>query len=176
MHRIDKALSSINIFLNNNNNNNNNSNNNNSNNIKLNAICNSLLIAFKSSMNDDLNTPKAVSVLFELIEIIEKEVSLGTIDECSANILSNTFKKMDNVFGFAYTIGKDFSEGLLTESLPQLLQLEDIPDSIKKLIENRLNFKRNKLYKQADEIRDALFKMGFDIKDNSEGSLNVYKI
>ncbi len=96
---------------------------------------------FAKAIEDDLNMPKALQVLWKLVRDENAEGKVKTI------------KKMDEVFGL------------------DLLKKEKIkiPIEIKKLIEEREKYRKEKNWKKADELRDKINKQGFLIKDTSEG-------
>lgn len=96
---------------------------------------------FQKAMDDDLNTPKALSVLWELVRDEKAEGKYQTI------------KKMDEVFGLK----------LLEKTV------QDIPVEIKKLAEERWQAKQCKEFKKSDELRDEIIKKGWNIKDKKEG-------
>ncbi len=96
---------------------------------------------FKEAMNDDLNTPKALAVLWELVRDEKAEGKYQTI------------KKMDEVFGLK-----------LFEQEKKI----DIPEKIKSLAEERLIAKKNKDFKRSDEIREKIKSLGWNIKDSKE--------
>lgn len=95
---------------------------------------------FKQAMNDDLNTPKALAVLWELVR-----------DEKAAGKYQ-TIKKMDEVFGL-----KLFEKEIL-----------DIPEEVKKLAEERWQAKKDKNFKLSDEIRKKILDMGFNVNDTKD--------
>ena len=43
------------------------------------------------------------------------------------------------------------------------------PNNIKKLVDERENARKNKNFKLADEIRDKINKLGFNISDTDKG-------
>lgn len=96
---------------------------------------------FKEAMNDDLNTPKALAVLWELVRDEKAEGKFQTI------------KKIDEVFGL-----KLFEK-----------ETVEIPSEIKSLAEERLIAKKNKDFKKSDELRGKLKSLGWNIKDLKEG-------
>lgn len=96
---------------------------------------------FKEAMNDDLNTPKALAVLWELVRDDKAEGKYQTI------------KKMDEVFGL-----KLFEKEIL-----------EIPSEIKSLANERLKAKKSKNFKKSDELRDKLKSLGWNIKDAKDG-------
>ena len=96
---------------------------------------------FEKAMNDDLNTPLALQVLWKLVRDENAEGKYQTI------------KKIDEVFGL------------------KLLEKEklEIPSEIKKLIEEREKARKEKNWKLSDDIRDKINKKGFSVDDTSEG-------
>jgi len=102
----------------------------------------SYLERFEKAMNDDLNTPEALQVLWKLVR---DEKAEGKI---------NIIKKMDEVFGL------------------DLLKKEKISISkeIQKLVDEREKARKNKNFKLADEIRNKINKLGYNISDTNEGA------
>ncbi len=96
---------------------------------------------FRESMDDDLNTPKALAVLWEIARNEKAEGKYRAI------------KKIDEVFGL-----KLFEKEIL-----------EIPAEIKSLAQERLNAKKEKDFKRSDELRDKLNSLGWNIKDTKEG-------
>jgi cysteinyl-tRNA synthetase len=96
---------------------------------------------FEEAMNDDLNTPKALQVLWKLVR---DKKALGKFD---------TIKKIDEVFEL------------------KLLEKEKtkIPEEIKKIIEERKKAREEKDWKTSDELRDKINKLGYLINDTKEG-------
>lgn len=92
---------------------------------------------FENAIEDDLNMPRALQVLWKLVR---DEKAQGKI---------KTIKKMDDVFGL------------------DLLKVEKIkiPEEIKKLVEERENARKKKDFKKADELRDKIKKKGFIVED-----------
>jgi cysteinyl-tRNA synthetase len=99
------------------------------------------LSKFENAINDDLDMPKAISVLWEMLR---DKKAVGKI---------KTIKEMDKVFGL---------DLLKKEKL-------EIPSKIKKLLAQREIEKNNKNWKKADEIRKVIKKMGFQVEDTSTG-------
>ncbi len=96
---------------------------------------------FESAMNDDLNTPNALQVLWKLVR---DENALGKY---------KTIKKIDEVFGL------------------KLLEKEKvkIPLEIKKMIKEREIARREKDWGKADELRDEIKRKGFVLEDGEKG-------
>jgi len=97
---------------------------------------------FKKAVEDDLNMPEALQVLWKMLR-----------DEKAKGKL-NTIKDMDKVLGL------------------KLLEKEKIkvPESVAKLVKDRENARKNKDWKKSDELRDKINKLGYSVADTNEGS------
>ncbi len=98
------------------------------------------LEGFTQSINDDLNSPKALAVLWELIR---DENAIGKYQ---------TIKQMDEVLGLNL-----FEKEELT-----------VPSEIRDIAEERQKTRRNKDWKKSDELREILKKKGWLVKDIKE--------
>jgi cysteinyl-tRNA synthetase len=101
---------------------------------------------FKEYIKDDLDTPRALSLLWDVI----KDENLSPADK-KATILD-----FDKVFGLGF----------------KNLKTEIIPEKIIKIAEDREEARINKDFKKSDELREKMNSLGYEIKDSSEG----YKI
>src|SRR3989338_1063366 len=106
-----------------------------------NKINKEYLDKFEKVINDDLNTPKALQVLWELLRDEKPEGKYQTI------------KKMDEVLGL------------------KLLEKEkqNIPEEIITLARERGKARKNKDFKKSDELREKIKKHGWEIADTQEG-------
>lgn len=98
---------------------------------------------FKERISDDLNTPLALSLLWDLV----KDSNISNKDK-KATILD-----FDKVFGLEFAS--------LTE--------ETIPEEIIKLAEERKIARANKDFQKSDELRDKIKSLGYEIKDSETG-------
>jgi len=96
---------------------------------------------FKKAIEDDLNTPKALAVLWKLVR------------DKKAKGKYQTIKKIDEVLGL---------ELLKKETI-------EIPEKVKKLAEEREKARKTKNFKLADELRQKIKKLGYWINDTPEG-------
>ena len=95
---------------------------------------------FYNELNDDFNTPKAFSVLFDFVREANK-VNAG-----------------DEAFQFLKEI----------DELCNILTLEqNIPKEIIKLAEERKTARKDKNWKKSDKLRDKILKKGYIIEDTS---------
>ncbi len=96
---------------------------------------------FEEAINDDLDMPKALTILWKLVR--DKKAT-GKIQ---------TIKKIDQIFSL------------------NLLKKEKIkiPEKIKKLVQEREQERKKKDFKKADKIREQIKKRGYIIEDTSKG-------
>jgi len=98
---------------------------------------------FKTAINDDLNMPEALRVLWDLVRNKNVKGKLKTI------------KEMDRVLGL----------NLLKKEMVK------VPKKIKKLIKEREDLRKEKMWKEADEIRKKINNLGFVIEDTEKGAV-----
>ena len=104
---------------------------------------------FIDAINDDINIPLALGVLFNLLkEPKSKDVYALALD-------------FDRVFGL------DFDKVKAPET--QTERANDYPEEVAVLIEKRKQAKKDKNFTLADEIRAEITNLGYNIKDTREG-------
>jgi cysteinyl-tRNA synthetase len=110
---------------------------------------------FIKSMNDDLNTPEALSTLFGLAKLINS--SQDTQDQ---SMYASTMRELGKVLGLL----NDSSEAFLQYGA----KLTD--EEIGKKIDERNKARDNKDFQKADQIRDELAAQGILLDDSSDGT------
>ena len=110
---------------------------------------------FECAMNDDLNTPKAISILFEIV----KKINLEN-DNLTKRRLVTTLKKLANIIG------------LLSEKPESFFQYGSGVDTqlIEEMILKRNLARKDKDFEKADEIRDELKSLGIILDDKADGT------
>lgn len=98
---------------------------------------------FKEYLEDDLDTPRALSVLWDVI----KDEKVSPADR-KATILD-----FDKVLGLGF----------------ENLKEETIPEEIHEIAMERQEARKNKDFKKSDELRDKINSLGYKIKDTSSG-------
>jgi cysteinyl-tRNA synthetase len=98
---------------------------------------------FTKVMNDDLNTPKALATMWEML----KDNKLLDHDK------SFLLLEFDKIFGF--NLGK--------------LKKNNIPKEVVKLAEERLEARNNKDWEKSDQLREKIKSLGYIIGDTKEG-------
>lgn len=115
---------------------------------------------FVDAMDDDLNTSKALAVLFDLTNKANKDVPYAfTLLHKLAETLGFTFAKA--------TLSEDELKAKLEEISKEL---GENYDSMEAVIETRKQARADKNWDLADKIRVALDKVGIVLKDSKEGT------
>jgi len=109
---------------------------------------------FYRFLDDDFNTPKAISAVFKLIKEINKLTDKNLIGEKSAKEIISFFLEADKVFGI---LGKE------KKSPP--------PPTIKKMLAEREKFRKEKNWQEADNIRKKIEELGWKIEDTENGAI-----
>ena len=97
---------------------------------------------FKKAINDDLNMPVAMSVVWEVAKMQEKSKKI-----------SKLLKSFDKVLGIKIDEYKE----------------EEIPQEIKELLELRKQARENKEWNESDRLREEIKAKGYIVKDSKEG-------
>ena len=120
---------------------------------------------FMEAMDEDMNTPQALAVIFDQIKETKKfSVNISNGEEAEAlNYSYNSLrKKLEEVLGivlFMEEENKNFKNNdKLTGNLIELL------------IKLRADARKEKNFKLSDEIRDNLKELGIEIQDNKDGT------
>ena len=112
---------------------------------------------FNSALNDDFNTPMALSILFEIAKQINIE---RTNNPNKASALSIQLVELGNYLGIL--------EYDADEYLKQGSELSE--SDISKKIERREEARSSKDFAMSDQIRDKLFQLGIILEDSVNGT------
>ena len=116
--------------------------------------------AFEEAMDDDLNTSKALAVLFDLTNKANKDVPYAF----------TLLYKLATTLGFVFERAT-LSEEELAEKLKEISEeLGETYSSMEEIIEKRKAARVEKNWDVADKIRVALDKVGIVLKDSKEGT------
>ena len=99
---------------------------------------------FHKAINDDLNMPLAMGVVWETVRFDKKSPKLA-----------NLLLKFDQVLGLHVDKEQE--------------NKEEIPEEIMELVEKRKIARENKDWAKSDELRDLIKEKGYDIKDLKDG-------
>ncbi len=101
---------------------------------------------FLESVNENLNIPKALAIAWELV---------------GDKTISNP-EKLASLYKFDSVLGLDLNN-------PPAIETREIPDSIKKLAQERDEARKNKDFAKSDELRAQIEATGFLVLDTPEG-------
>ena len=101
---------------------------------------------FLDAINDDMNMPVAISIVWEIAK--EKEKS---------NDFYELIKKFDSVLSL--DLDKNDKEDI------------NIPEDIKLILNERKDARENKDFAKSDELRDKLKELGYIVKDTKDGQI-----
>lgn len=108
---------------------------------------------FTNYINDDLNMPGAMSVVWEVARNNNKSKQLAEL-----------LLEFDEVLGLDLKNAKKY-----LEEFEKNKNIEEIPEEIKELVEQRKIARQNKDWAKSDELRDLIAQKGYIVKDQKEG-------
>jgi len=115
---------------------------------------------FESAMDDDLNTPQAVAVLFDFVRDVNKAIAEkeNLPSEFYSNVKEFLSKTAQGVLGIV-DLEKSEAQGSSVEK--ELIEL---------LIGLRNGARKEKNFALSDKIRNELNELGIELKDSKEGT------
>ena len=117
---------------------------------------------FNSHMDDDFNTPKAISLLHEIAGKINRIKDKSPDD---SGRLVVTLKRLGSVLGLLESKPQDFLQGKNDENIISI-----DPKKINQLINERNIARREKDYAKADKIRKQLIELDVTLEDTEDGT------
>lgn len=109
-----------------------------------NVIANEMWQSFLDALNNDLNTPQALAILWEMVKADLPNSQKAAI-----------ILEMDKILGLG-----------LEEYLGKKL---DVPADVMELVEKRENARKSKDFKKSDEIRKEIADLGYTVEDTPNG-------
>jgi cysteinyl-tRNA synthetase len=112
---------------------------------------------FIDALDNDFNTPVALSVIFKLANTVKTDIS-------------RPFTGVRSLLDFEiYAKAMDEMTGVL-KIKPEIKQT---PDEIKALIEKRSNLRKEKKFSEADKVKDELKAKGYSVEDTRNGTFVI---
>jgi len=124
---------------------------------------------FEQAMDDDFNTPVALSVIFDLARELNKAKEN---DQTKAEVLAETLKFLGSLLGLLqddselYLKGQNIADSAGQNSLSGSMAEADIEQKI----QARLDAKKAKNWALADQIRNELKEQGVILEDTPNGT------
>ncbi|PJC56062.1 cysteine--tRNA ligase, partial [Candidatus Kaiserbacteria bacterium CG_4_9_14_0_2_um_filter_41_32] len=109
---------------------------------------------FTEAINNDLDTPKAIALLFE----ITKDTNLSDSVKCA------TIKHFDKVLGIG--MSEELDDALF---LLGVLSLDEIPSEIQILVNEREAARIARNWDESDRLRSELNIKGYTVEDGPNG-------
>jgi cysteinyl-tRNA synthetase len=115
---------------------------------------------FEEAMDDDFNTPLAISTLFDLVKVLFSYLeNCSEIETKTKKEVSKTFRELMDVLGIETTWVEPRTEQVkLVNSLVQLV------------VDLRKELKDHKEWEAADKVRCRLEDVGVELEDTPEGT------
>lgn len=106
--------------------------------------------AFEAAMDDDLNTAEAMGALFDLVYLINTEISEKSAQSLAQYALTQLHKICE-------------VPGLL------LKKPDELPGDVAELVEKRAQARSDKNWQGSDALRDAIAALGYLVEDTPKG-------
>lgn len=119
---------------------------------ELTARLSKIVAMYHEKMQDDFNTPDAITAMFEWVNEVNQLLKLPVTHEADLHALLDTFREINQVLR------------LVPEQGEELLDEE-----IEKLIAERTEARKLKNWSRSDEIRDQLAAQGILLEDTAQG-------
>lgn len=110
---------------------------------------------FYDALADDLNTSSALSVLFDVLALVNPLLDKNEMTSKISQSFTSFLHKVDEIFCF---INFDLSE-------------DEIPKEIITLAEKRDEARKNKDYALSDKLRDEIISKGYKVEDSANKTI-----
>ena len=109
---------------------------------------------FIRAMDDDLNTPKALAVLFNFIRRVNAQMSKDQVSDVARKGALEFLREADGALG----LGIDFNP-----------EKPVIPAEVARLLARREQARKDRDWQRADDLRKAIQNQGYIIEDTPQG-------
>ncbi len=106
----------------------------------------------KLAIQDDINTPLALAKVYEFMTEINKQEKENKISKNDIKLIKTFMIKTNEILGL-------------------IKDEEEISIEVIELAEQRTKAREEKNWEKADEIRDEIKKLGYEIKDDNNAKL-----
>ena len=131
-----------------------------------------LVKEFHSAMEDDFDTPRALAALFSLLRSANTHVEKDAVDREQLDKVRNELEGIIRILGFRETksgVGEK-AEGLRLLAAEYGVKESEPGKIIDALVSRREEYRKNKNYQKADEIRLRLSTLGVTLEDKKSGA------
>ena len=124
-------------------------------------LCEETTQRFTAAMDDDLNTPMALAAIFDMVNAGNKLLNDSEIGDPGKAMMTKVMDELvENILGVKLA-GDELSD----EETALLGTLE----------RTRETLRNEKMYDEADEMRNALEADGYTVSDNPDGTSKISK-
>jgi cysteinyl-tRNA synthetase len=128
----------------------------------INAEIKKIIASAYDDMNDDFNTPRALSQLFALVpsinSFVDGKIDINTVSDSTLTLLQTTFDVfLNDILG----LKNDLESGDNQELVEGLMDL---------IINIRQKARENKDWGTSDQVRDKMNELNIALKDGAEGT------
>ena len=116
------------------------------------SISDDLVRQFEEAMDDDLNTPKALSALFTFVKRMNTLIDSGSVGKEEASKAIDALQRIDSVLGIM-----DFKD-------------EELPRHLAELMTKRDDARKRRDFAESDRLRKELLAEGIVVEDTPAGS------
>jgi cysteinyl-tRNA synthetase len=116
------------------------------------GLSRALLADFEEAMDDDLNTPRALSVLFTFVKKVNTLMDSNPLGRVAASKALDALERVNSVLGII-----EFEE-------------EKLPPNLAELIVKRDEARKRRDFRESDRLREELLKAGIVVEDTPSGS------
>jgi cysteinyl-tRNA synthetase len=116
------------------------------------ATIGEIIARFHERMQDDFNTPDAITAIFDLVSLMNQYLMQATVDPATLEQALAAFHAMNDVLG------------VIPQANSDLLDAD-----IEALIVERTEARQSRNWARADEIRDQLLAEGIVLEDTPQG-------
>ena len=113
---------------------------------------------FHEHLDDDLNTPRAMAAVFEVVNRAEGALNQEVMDRQGSGVVLAFLEEINQVLGVFYRVEGE------TEKPTEL------PEELTRLIKEREEARARKDWAVADQLRDQLVAAGVEVKDTPSGT------
>ncbi len=112
---------------------------------------------FADAIGDDLNIAEALSAVFTLERAVNTALAANSFQSEAGGVILEQFRRFDRVLA-VFDVDAAASE-----------EAEEVPAEIMALVQKRIEARKAKDFKTADEIRDSLKAQGWAVVDTPQG-------
>ena len=109
---------------------------------------------FIAAMDDDFGTPGAMAAVFDLVRAINQALERGRLPEGQVQEIRLDLAALLDMLGLS---------GLASPGD------DEVPDAVRALVDDRQRARADRDFARADEIRDAILALGFELRDGPDG-------